>query len=129
MHTMKTNRRSTFKKFALGIAGLLGFSVAKAASADSEKVVTGEIYQDGQTQLFSSSVKHGGLVYVSGNGADFDGNETGDIRQVLDEIEEEFKKAGSLVERVLKLYVHLHELAYYKAMDEAYRGRFGKNPP
>ncbi|HLT81471.1 MAG TPA: RidA family protein [Cyclobacteriaceae bacterium] len=126
---MKTNRRSTFKKFALGIAGLLGFSVAKAASADSEKVVTGEIYQDGQTPLFSSSVKHGGLVYVAGKGAHFDGDITAHTRHVLDEIEKELKKAGSSMEKVLKVNVYLHDLADYKAMNEAYRGRFGKNPP
>lgn len=126
---MNTNRRSAFKKFALGIAGLLGFGVARAASTNSEKVVTGEIYQDGQIPLFSSSVKHGDLVYVAGKGAHFEGDIKAHTKHVLDELEKELKKAGSSMEKVLKVNVYLHDLADYKAMNEAYRGRFGKNPP
>jgi 2-iminobutanoate/2-iminopropanoate deaminase len=126
---MNTNRRSAFKKFALGIAGLLGFGAAKAASVNSEKVVTGEVYQDGGVPLFSGSVKHGNLVFVAGKGAHFEGDITAHTKHVLDEIEKELKKAGSSMEKVLKVNVYLHDLNDYKAMNEAYRGRFGKNPP
>lgn len=127
---MKTNRRSAFRKFALGLGGLLGFGVAKAAATESsEKVVTGEIYQDGQVPLFSGSVKHGGLVYVAGKGAHFEGDITAHTKHVLDELEKELKKAGSSMDKVLKVNVYLHDLNDYKAMNEAYRGRFGKNPP
>ena len=127
---MKTNRRSAFKKFVLGLGGLLGFGVAKAAASESsEKVVTGEIYQDGQVPLFSGSVKHGGLVYIAGKGAHFEGDITAHTKHVLDEVEKELKKAGSSMDKVLKVNVYLHDLNDYKAMNEAYRGRFGKNPP
>jgi enamine deaminase RidA (YjgF/YER057c/UK114 family) len=50
-------------------------------------------------------------------------------KAVLDKIEEELKKAGSSMDKVLKVNVYLHDLRDYDAMNEAYRGRFGDNPP
>ena len=44
-------------------------------------------------------------------------------------IEKELLKNGSSMEKVLKVNVYLADLADYKAMNEVYRGRFGKNPP
>src|SRR5690606_33112226 len=127
---MKTNRRSAFKKFALGLGGLLGFGVAKAAASESsEKVVTGEIYQDGQVPLFSGSVKHGGLAYIAGKGAHFEGDLTAHTEPVLDEVEKQLTHAGSSMDKVLKVHGYLPDLNDYKAMTAAYRGRFGKNPP
>lgn len=127
---MKTDRRSAFKKVALGLSGLLGFGMAKAASNDSSvKQVTGEVVKDGEVPLFSGSVKHGGLVYIAGKGAHFEGDITAHTKHVLDELEKELVKAGSSMDKVLKVNVYLHDLNDYKAMNEAYRGRFGDNPP
>jgi Putative translation initiation inhibitor, yjgF family len=78
--------------------------------------------------LFSGSVKHGNLVFVAGKGAHFEGDITAHTKHVLDEIEKELKKAGSSMEKVLKVNVYLHDLNDYKAMNEAYRGRLRKNP-
>lgn len=33
------------------------------------------------------------------------------------------------MEKVLKVNVYLADIADFKAMNEVYRGRFGKNPP
>ena len=33
------------------------------------------------------------------------------------------------MDKVLKVNVYLHDLVDYKAMNEAYRGRFGDSPP
>jgi 2-iminobutanoate/2-iminopropanoate deaminase len=52
----------------------------------------------------------------------------GDIKvhttAVLDKIEEELKKAGSSMDKVLKVNVYLHDRRDYDEMSEAYRGRF-----
>ena len=48
---------------------------------------------------------------------------------VLKEIEKALIKNGSSMEKVLKVNVYLADLADYKAMNQVYRGRFGKNPP
>lgn len=129
---MKTDRRSAFKKVMLGMAGIFGFGAAKASTNDEsssgEKTVTGVVYQE-KMPLFSGAVKHNGLVYIAGKGAHFDGDIRAHTKHVLDELEKELVKAGSSMEKVLKVNVYLNDLADYQAMNETYRGRFGKNPP
>ena len=38
-------------------------------------------------------------------------------------------KAGSSMDKVLKVNVYLNDIADYKGMNEVYKGRFGKKPP
>ncbi len=129
---MKTNRRSIFRKLLMGTTGILGFTAAKATTSVDEaddEIVTRNVTYDDQVPLFSGSQTYGGLVYVAGKGAHFEGDITAHTIHVLDEIEKELVKAGSAMDRVLKVNVYLHDLNDYKAMNEAYRGRFGENPP
>ena len=129
----KTNRRSVFKKLSLTAATLFGFGAAAASpntTKDRTKRVVGEIIKDEKGgPLFSSAVAHGGLLYLAGKGAHFEGDITAHTKHVLDELEKELIKNGSSMEHVLKVNVYLHDLADYKAMNEAYRGRFGDHPP
>ncbi len=48
---------------------------------------------------------------------------------LLDQVEKELLHAGSSMEKVLKVVVYLRDINDYVAMNEAYVGRFGKNPP
>lgn len=79
--------------------------------------------------LFSGSVVHNGLVYIAGKGYHEEGDITTHTNGVLDALEEELARAGSSMDRVLEVNVYLHDLNDYAAMNEAYRGRFGDNPP
>lgn len=79
--------------------------------------------------LYSGHTKLGNLVFVSGAGAHFDGDIKSHTDHVLKEIEKELIKAGSSMEKVLKVNVLLHDLNDYKAMNEVYKGRFGPKPP
>ena len=125
---MDNKRRSLFKKISLGLTGLLGLGSVKASAAGNE-IKTGEVVMDQQAPLFSSHRVHNGLVYIAGKGAHFEGDITAHTKHVLDEVQKELEKAGSSMEHVLKVNVYLADLADYKAMNEAYRGRFGANPP
>lgn len=125
---MENNRRSILKKFTIGLAGLLGVSNLSAAEKKSEKI-TGNLISDQNYPLFSSAVKHGNTLYIAGKGAHFEGDIKAHTDHVLKEIEKELLKNGSSMEKVLKVNVYLADLADYKAMNEVYRGRFGKNPP
>ena len=82
-----------------------------------------------QAPLFSSAKVHGGLVFIAGEGY----HEAGDIKvhakSVLDQLEAELTKAGSSMDKVLKVNVYLHDLEDYAGMNEVFRGRFGPNPP
>ena len=50
-------------------------------------------------------------------------------KSVLDQLEAELTKAGSSMDKVLKVNVYLHDLEDYAGMNEIFRGRFGPNPP
>ena len=113
-------------------AAAMGTGVAASAAATNEtasKQVVGEVIMDQQVPLFSSAVKHGNTLYIAGKGAHFDGDITAHTKHVLDELQKALEENGSSMEKVLKVNVYLHDLADYKAMNEAYRGRFGDNPP
>lgn len=83
----------------------------------------------GRQPLLSGAVVHGGLVYVAGKGARGERDIRKATTQVLDSIEEELINAGSSMEKALKVTVFLDDLKEFSAMNEAYRGRFGDEPP
>src|SRR5258706_15946632 len=128
---MKTNRRSVFKKLAAGVTGLFGFAAVTAGAKETNAAneVTGTIVMDQEIPLFSSARVNGNLVFIAGKGAHFAGDITSHTKHVLDELQKELEKAGSSMEHVLKANVYLNDLKDYKAMNEVFRGRFGKVPP
>ncbi|MBT1684939.1 RidA family protein [Dawidia soli] len=128
---MKEQRRSILKKIFTSAAGVVGLGVVANAKSDAapEKEVFNVVKDDQDVPLFSGSTKFGNLVFVAGKGAHFDGDITAHTLHVLDELEKELVKAGSSMKKVLKVSVFLHDLNDYKAMNEAYKGKFGDKPP
>ncbi|GGB78173.1 MULTISPECIES: RidA family protein [Dyadobacter] len=127
---MKSERRSILKKLFASVAGVAGLGVASKAKADvaPEKEV-GDVVMYQDVPLFSGHTKFNNMVFIAGKGAHFEGDITAHTKHVLDELEKELIKAGSSMEKVLKCSVFLHDLNDYKAMNEAYKGRFGNKPP
>ena len=129
---MKTERRSVLKKLVASIVGVVGIGMttkADVAPPSPEKEV-GQITEFQDVPLFSSYTKHGNMVYVSGKGAHTAPFEIKNHTEiVLKRIEEELIKAGSSMEKVLKVTVYLNDIADYSGMNEIYKGRFGKKPP
>jgi enamine deaminase RidA (YjgF/YER057c/UK114 family) len=126
-------RRSAFKKMFAAIVGITGIgTVAKASTSESnasnEKVCNNIVLQDG-IPLFSGSTTFGGLVFVAGKGAHFEGDIKAHTDHVLKELENELIKAGSSMKNVLKVNVYLADLNDYKGMNEVFQGRFGPKPP
>lgn len=131
-----SNRRSILKAmfasmFAAG-AGAFGTAQAKTPGGSTRgirHVPDASASQQQGPPLFSGAVVHNGLVYIAGKGY----HEKGDIRvatdAVLKTVEAELVRAGSSMNRVLKVNVYLHDLKDYAAMNEVYRGRFGNKPP
>ena len=130
---MQTERRSALRKLFTSATAIFGLGfVAKAVGnpqIGEEKVVNNVTsFQD--VPLFSGSTRHGNIVYIAGKGAHtapFEIKAHTEI--VLQELEKELIKAGSSMEKVLKVTVFLNDIADYKAMNEVYKGRFGKKPP
>jgi len=130
---MKLERRSVVKNLlataAAGIAGLGFMSKALAKPVHTDDIQVGEIHYDQDVPLFSSFAVHNGLVYVAGVGAHFEGDIKAHTDHVLKELEKILIKAGTSMDKVLKVSVFLDDLKDYKAMNEVYKGRFGKKPP
>lgn len=128
---MKTQRRSVLKKLLASVAGVAGLSVAAKAmdSTSTSQKVAGDIVYDQEVPRFSQYIVHNGLVYISGQGYHKEGDIKVHTDNVLKDLEDRLKKAGSSMEKVLKVNVYLDDIADYDAMNEVYTGRFGKKPP
>lgn len=135
---MQKQRRSVLKRLLASVAGVAGLSAAANATetvsenSNNEKVAGSITYaeDDQQVPLFSGHTKYNGLVYIAGKGAHVAPFEIkAHTEIVLKELEAELIKAGSGMDKVLKVNVYLNDIADYKGMNEVYKGRFGKNPP
>jgi 2-iminobutanoate/2-iminopropanoate deaminase len=128
---VKSSRRKAIKGLlataALGL-GMTKVSAAEKKSGPSGKVAA-NITKSDDVPLFSGHTIYGNMVFIAGKGAHFDGDIAAHTDHVLKEVEKELIKAGSSMDKVLKVNVYLHDLNDYKAMNEVYRGRFGDNPP
>lgn len=128
---MKTERRSALKKMFASVLGLAGAGMAvKAGAGLREEKEADNITSFQNAPLFSGHTKFGNLVFVAGKGAH---EEPFTIKAhteiVLKELENELIKAGSSMEKVLKVNVYLNDIADYQGMNEAYKGRWGSKPP
>jgi 2-iminobutanoate/2-iminopropanoate deaminase len=129
-------RRSVLKKILASVAGLSVLGISKNAAAapatpaaPAEKVV-GDITTYQEIPLFSSFTKLGNLVFIAGVGAHVEPFEIkAHTEIVLKELEKQLIKAGSSMEKVLKVSVFLDDIANWPPMNDVYKGRFGKNPP
>jgi 2-iminobutanoate/2-iminopropanoate deaminase len=128
---MKTERRSVIKKMLASVVGLTGLGLAvnaKTNSSGEKESFDVTSFQD--VPLFSASTKFGNLIFISGIGAHVAPFEIkAHTEIVLKGLEEALAKAGSSMEKVLKVTVYLNDIADYKGMNEVYKGRFGKVPP
>jgi 2-iminobutanoate/2-iminopropanoate deaminase len=135
-----TKRRT----FLAGASAALGATVASktaraedaakpAKADDASKPVKKVHWKDGKrpekTPLFSGVTSYGGLVFIAGVGAHFEGDIKAHTKHVLDEVQEKLESVGSSMEKVLKVNVYLNDLKDYAGMNEMFLGRFGPEPP
>ncbi|MGI6338308.1 MAG: RidA family protein [Bacteroidales bacterium] len=128
---MKTERRSALKKMFASIAGLAGLGLAaNAKTKATEEKEAGSLTTFQNAPLFSGHTKYGNLVFIAGKGAHVAPFEIKNHTEiVLKALEDELIKAGSSMEKVLKVNVYLDKIEDYQGMNETYRGRFGNKPP
>jgi 2-iminobutanoate/2-iminopropanoate deaminase len=123
-------RRSILKKLLASAAGISIFGFAKAGVVSNDEKEVNNITKHQDVPLFSGSTKLGNMIFIAGKGAHVEPFEIkAHTEIVLQELEKELKKAGSSMEKVLKVSVFLNDIADYQGMNDVYKGRFGKNPP
>ncbi len=130
---MTSNRRK-FLARTTAVAAAVALPAAGAAqTGPSDKAVKRVHYMGGKPPekppLFSGIVTFGNMVFIAGIGAHFEGDITAHTKHVLDEIQKRLESVGSSMNKVLKVNVYLNDLKDYAAMNEAFRGRFGTEPP
>ena len=117
---------------ATGSTALAGKAEAKKMDAAEKKAHTCTPNSDnkpGAAPLFSSAVSYGGLLFLAGVGAHFEGTVEEHTKHVLDELENNLKCAGSSMEKVLKVNVYLNDIKDWARMNTVYAGRWGSIPP
>lgn len=142
--TAKPSRRSIIGSFFASVgaagAGLFGtahapaFAEASAGGQTNANELVKRTSTDNQKPgdkppLYSGWVTYGNLVFVSGKGEHTPGDITAHTTSVLNQIQAELEKAGSSMDKVLKVNVYLHDIKDYDGMNAVFRGRFGPNPP
>jgi 2-iminobutanoate/2-iminopropanoate deaminase len=127
-----TRRRFLVKAPAAAAAAALLPASAQAQDRPGDKPVKRVHWEGGKppdkTPLFSGVVSYGGLVFVSGIGAHFEGDIKAHTAHVLEEMKKRLESAGSSMEKVLKVNVYLNDLKDYTAMNEVFLGKFGPEP-
>ena len=129
---MANAKRRAFLTGAAAVTAAVTASPVGRAD-DDDKVVKKVHWKDGKrpekTPLFSGIVSAGGLVFIAGIGAHFEGDIKAHTKHVIDEIQKRLESVGSSMEKVVKVNVYLNDLKDYAAMNEAFLGRFGADPP
>ena len=129
---MANTKRRAFLTGAAAVTAASAVAPAGRANAD-EKVVKKVHWTGGKrpekTPLFSGVVSAGGLVFIAGIGAHFEGDIKAHTKHVIDEIQKRLESVGSSMEKVVKVNVYLNDLKDYAAMNEVFLGRFGPEPP
>jgi len=128
---MKTPRRTALKSLFASVIGVMGIGLASSSkSIASEAKPTESIPALKDVPLFSGNTKFGNLVFIAGQGAHVAPfTIAAHTEIVLQALEKELIKAGSSMEKVLKVNVYLNDIADYKGMNEVFKGRFGQVPP
>lgn len=144
----KQSRRGLLKNAAAAAVGVTG----AAALAPEAQAQTGVVWQKKavtrtpggnvpppvtphagaaapKAPLFNSIITFGNLVFIAGIGAHFQGTIEEHTKHVLDELEQNLIRAGSSMEKVLKVNVYLSDMANYAKMNTMYAGRWGSVPP
>ncbi len=134
MHpTDSPTRRSVFRTVLASVAaagaGLFGGAAHAQTAEPTKKTSTDDQAAGAKPPLFSSWVTYGNLVFIAGQGEHGPGDITAHTTSVLNQLEEQLKKAGSSMDKVLKVNVYLADLRDYDGMNEVFRGRFGPHPP
>lgn len=122
---MVGNRTATL---ALGLGTLMWTGCAGPMQGGAERTV---IEPSGQgSALFSSAVRAGGLVFLSGViGRDGPDGVAGATRQALEGVRERVEASGATMADVVQCTVYLTDMEDYGAMNEAYAEYFVADPP
>jgi 2-iminobutanoate/2-iminopropanoate deaminase len=130
-----TNRRKFIGRGAAKAVAVASVAAAPASAQENaggkpvKRVIYGKAGKPATPSLYSPAVAFGNLLFISGVGYHSEGDIKVHTTKVLDQIQQQLEAAGSSMNKVLKCSVFLNDLKDYAGMNEAYKGRFGDEPP
>jgi 2-iminobutanoate/2-iminopropanoate deaminase len=100
---------------------------------DKEAFMTKQVFASDLPYPFSAAVRTGNLLFVSGQ-VGIRSGKTGDgieeqTRFTLDNIRDVLERAGSSLDRVVKVTVFITDMSQWPKMNEVYREYFPVDPP
>jgi 2-iminobutanoate/2-iminopropanoate deaminase len=132
----KQSRRNLLKNAATAAVAVTGVAMTSSDAQAKEKLEKKSYPTNpnadnakGAPPLFSSVVSYGNLVFLAGVGAHFKGTIEEHTKHVLDELEQNLIRAGSSMDKVLKVNVYLNDINDWAKMNTVYAGRWGAVPP
>ena len=127
---MKQSRRGIFTGTAQVAAAAAGGALLAAQAAQAQTPQTRLEKRSpypppspapAKPSMYSSAVAYGNMVFLSGVGAHFPGTIEEHTKHVIAELEQNLIRAGSSLQKVLKINVYLNDLKDYDAMNAVYR--------
>src|SRR5437868_3398862 len=123
---------------AIGIGGGVLQKTAFAQSSPSQDTGVQKLNFDGKpadgTQMITSLIVHNGLIYISGQGANDEGDVKGaDITshttKVMNNVKKLVETGGGSMDSILQLTVYLGNLDYYDGMNKVFKTYFPHGGP
>ena len=135
----KTSRRNMLSKAAKAAAVVTaGAALVEGAKAQAQPRLEKrnplapppQPGQPVQRQMYSGAVAYGNMLFLSGVGYHQPDTIEVHTRKVVEELEQTLIKAGSSLQKVLKVNVYLNDLKDYDRMNAVYRSfDWGTVPP
>jgi 2-iminobutanoate/2-iminopropanoate deaminase len=137
----KSDRRRFLRKAMTGGAVVTAAALplpasAKAAKAKGKKVIYKQGQKPSKDAIFSSGIRYGNLLFVSGAGAHdpatgkvVEGTFQEQVRRCLENLRLVLEAAGSSADKVLKCTVFLKDISKWGEMNVVYHEFFPTDPP
>jgi 2-iminobutanoate/2-iminopropanoate deaminase len=129
MAASNSRRRAFLAGATAAVGATAATRTARAQDKPVKKVHWANDKRPEKTPLFSGVTSFGGLVFLAGIGAHFEGDIKAHTAHVLEEMRKKLESVGSSMEKVVKVNVYLNDLKDYAAMNEVFLGKFGPEPP
>ena len=123
---------------AVGIGGAVLSESALSQSSASHDTGVQKFDDQGKpadgTQMITSLIVHNGLIYISGQGANDDGDVKGaDITshttKVMNNVKKLVESGGGSMDSILQLTVYLGSLEFYEPMNKVFKTYFPHGGP
>lgn len=126
---MKSQRRAALKGMLVSAAGMVGMGLTKRANAKTVSTIheANGIVNNEDIPMFSASTQYKNLVFISGVGCHEGPNTIQNHTEVvMRDLKKAIEAAGSSMDKVLKCYAYVDDIANVEGMNQVYDASWPK---